>query len=175
MKLQPHGRPLVISALPANNVRLKLYFFEQRGDIEDERGVRFIARTHFTPTIDIWIFAGRGIKPSRVQPTLQLILDSLHPLETDEIFRGHIVEAVRIRCVTYEEACELRDILCPFVYICPSALQITFYEKIVPISPVRVEYDRKKRYDRTLPMSPELEELCRSALDLAQGTSLKAF
>ena len=130
MKLQPHGRPLVISALPANNVRLKLYFFEQRGDIADERGVRFIARKHFTPTIDKWIFAGRGVKPSRVQPALQLILDSLHPLETDEIFRGHIVAAVRIRCVTYEEACELRDSLCPFVYICPSALQILFYEKL---------------------------------------------
>ena len=164
MDLHPSGRPLVISALPANNVRMKRYFFEQRGARDAEKSTRLIALTHMRPTVDKWIFAGRSKKPKNTSPELQTILDTLDPLTEEEIYRGYVVAAVRIRDVSFQEACVLRDTLCPSVHISPNALQILHYEKIVPIVPVRVTYNPKKRYDRTLPMTPELQALCHAVM-----------
>ena len=94
-------------------------------------------------------------------------------MANSEWYRGYVVAAVRIREVNYEEACKIRDKLCKGVEIRDDVEQILFYEKVIQLEPpVRVEYDKKLRYDRTLPMPPLLEEKCRTSLKKALGTSI---
>ena len=60
--VNPQGRPLVISSVPANCVRLGRYRFEQRGA---KGGRCFIKRTYFEKNVDRWIFSGRLKYPAK--------------------------------------------------------------------------------------------------------------
>jgi len=162
-------KTLVIAGLPANNVRLKLYHFEQRGST-------LIHKKHFNDqhTIDTWIYAAKTPTPYKPSKELQMILDTLHPLKREDMFLGHVVAAVRIRNVTYAEATILRDRLCPGVHLCKSARQLLYYEEIVPLLPIPVHKAdlTSGGHRQTLPISTAFRTKCLEALKIAQGIKL---
>jgi hypothetical protein len=171
--MNPQGRPLVISSLPANSVRLGRYRFEQRGA---KGSPCFIKRKCFEKTVDRWIFSGRLKYLAKRSAAFDAIVKSLPYLEKSEWYRGYVVAAVRVREVKYEEACRIRDKLCKGVEIRDDVEQILFYEKVIRLEPpVRVDYDKKLRYDRTLPMPELLEAKCRTSLKKALGTSIHIY
>ena len=166
MDVLPGMKTLVIAGLPANNVRLKLYHFEQREST-------LIHKKHFNDqkTIDTWIYAAKKRTPYKPPKNLQDILQSLHPLTQEDMFLGHVVAAVRIRIVEYAEATILRDQLCPGVHLSKSAHQILYYEKIVPLLPIPVHKAdlTSGGIVSTLPISTTFRKKCLEALKIAQG------